>query len=188
MDNAENQQKPKMKTKTKRLIAQMVVGAIIALDVALVSAGWKSVDRDINYGKQLEDLNIKQTSVYASVKASEEFQQEYRNAYKIYTDAYTNNILTFDEYSNKLEYLNSNDFIKDTLIKIDTSTYAQVDEIEKDISAITEKKSANEYSSIPLAIGTGVGVISLPIVSCYAVDLKKREKKEKVNAEQNKTL
>jgi len=99
-----------MKTKTKRIIAQMVAGVFASMTVA--SFGMALHDTFF-IGNEKNDIDKKLSVVCTNIKQSSEFKNEYINLYDTYSQNYLQGNITIDEYIDNLRYLESDKFVED---------------------------------------------------------------------------
>lgn len=149
-----------MKIKTERIIAQMVAGVFIAGAIA----GFRtSICSNMYLSQEHNAVDEQLATTYTDIKASKDFQQEYFNLYRIYSQAYEQNETTPDEYLKQIEYLQSNKFVED-FINVNPN-HADADtfvDLQTQKTELNEKDAKRDY---PALIGVGSSAMAVFLAS-----------------------
>lgn len=159
-----------MKTRTKRLIAQMLSAMFIS---SAITASTLSVIQQQNLKDDINKLDIKLNESYNNVVSSQDFTQQYLTDCQKCIDDYTNGIITFEQCNDKLSYFQSQQYIDD-YINSNNNTYQDVIDTNSTRQTLNKK-----YDNLLLhsAIGiSGLAVGSLvSVLSCETLKSKEKD-------------
>ena len=163
--NNEKYHRPKMSAhRKKRLIAQMVLGVCAAGFITSFAVGLVYAGKTDNAMCNIREYEKEKQSILNTYRTSHEFQQEFKAEVQKSTDLYVNNLLSYEEYTDKLEYLNSQEFIENILYKGSkhelqnkiNSINTQVDDLQQ----VYDKNSNISCNLIGGMIGSGIAGIT----------------------------
>ena len=170
-------------SKKRRLIASMVAGAFLSGAIAFGAGFVCNISNAIKIKSEINDLQDELQQISIAIQASDEFQQEFTTKYQQYTDAYNNNLLTKEEYYNKINNLNSFDAIKEYAIRTANTDTASTEkdfvEVDNKISSKQDENVNQIFPSICTMAGfvgsLGVGIYSIQDIIDSKHDAKKEE-------------
>lgn len=157
--------KPKMSApRKKRLIAQMVVGLCAAGFITSTSLAFVYGAKADNAMNCINSYNHEKESILSTYRTSHEFQQEFKLEVQKSTDLYMNNLLSYDEYTNRLKHLNSQQFVESVLHKSSKQELQnKVNTINTQIDTLNQdwdKNSKISIGAISGMIGSGLSCIT----------------------------
>ena len=171
------QYKSKKTNGQKRLIAaQIAMYCFCATAVSMVPV----LCARPNYDADIKALNNEQNKIYEQFMACEEFSNSFKAMFTKLSNDYANGLITYEEFNEKVDYLNSVKYAQDVLKNSNNSLKAAAEKIEQNKKDRTDEFHSSIAVNLSLAglgVGSAVTIAATTATMVYAL---------KENAEENR--
>ena len=141
----------------KRIMAGMVALYCIAGTFVSILPG--KLARMI-YDKDISELDNEQNAIYEQFMASEEFSDSFKAEFTKVTNDYTNGVISYEEFEEKVKYLNSVKYAQNVLASSKNEELkAKVEVIDQKKEERSEKYNSNLVTKLSLG-AMGVGTVA----------------------------
>lgn len=175
----EKQPKPKKTNGQKRLIAGYIAmycftGAVVATLPGFIAK--------YGYNKDIRVLDNEQSAIYEQFMASEEFGDNFKAEFTKVSNDYANGLISYEEFDEKVKYLNSVKYAQEVLSSSNNSLKSQAEEIEQKKEERREEYSSNPVVNISLGgviAGGTASIASATASMIYSLKENAEEKRKK---------
>ncbi len=176
----EKQPKQKKTNEQKRIIAAHI--AMYCMCASLMSTLPGFIVRN-NYDKDIRELDNKQNAIYEEFMACEEFSDIYKSEFTKASNDYTNGLITYEEFDEKVKHLNSVKYAQEVLASSNNEELKiQAEDINTQKQERLEKYQANPIVNAGLVGLAGFGtatmgsIIASTIYGIKDINEKKRKR------------
>ena len=177
----EKQPKQKKTAGQKRLIADSI--AIYSFMAMLVSVIPGLFVKGF-YDKDIKVLDDKKTEIYEQFMACEEFSDNFKEEFTKVSNDYTNGLISYEEFDEKVKHLNSIKYAQEVLESSNnTELKVQVETINNQKQDRTDKYSSNIVPKLTVGTMASSGALAISsIIASLGYTIKENnEKKRKGN-------
>lgn len=179
-EKKEKQPKQKKTNEQKRIIAAHI--ATYCMCASLMSTLPGFIVRN-NYDKDIRELDNKQNAIYEEFMACEEFSDIYKSEFTKASNDYTNGLITYEEFDEKVKHLNSVKYAQEVLASSNNEELKiQAEDINTQKQERLEKYQANPIFNAGFVGLAGFGtatmgsIIASTIYSIKDINEEKRKR------------
>ncbi|MFQ6723913.1 MAG: hypothetical protein ACLRFE_01080 [Clostridia bacterium] len=175
----EKQPKPKKTNTQKRLIAGYIT---MYCFVAMAASSIPGLIAKNNYDKDIRELSDEQNAIYEEFMACDEFSDSFKAEFTKVSNDYANGLMSYEEFEEKIQYLNSYENARKVLDNSTSKLKIQVEDIDKQKQERADKYSSNIAVDLSLGcviVGGAASFIASTSTMIYSLKESTEEKRKR---------